>query len=62
MSNMVFLESWSNAVLGEMFTRAILVILVKPGLLFSYGEEDGGECVLSPGHSAKPILELPLQS
>lgn len=35
------LESQSNAVLGEKFTRAILIILVKPGLLSSYSEEEG---------------------
>ena len=36
-----FLESQSNAVFGEKFTRAILIILVKPGLLSSYNEEEG---------------------
>lgn len=35
------LESRSNAVLGEKFSRAILIILVKPGLLSSYSEEEG---------------------
>lgn len=35
------LESRSNAVFGEKFTRAILIILVKPGLLSSYSEEEG---------------------
>lgn len=34
------LESWPNAVLSEKFTRAKLIILVKPGLLSSYTEEE----------------------
>lgn len=40
------LESRSNVVLGEKFTRAILIILVKPGLLSSYSEEGVSVCFL----------------
>jgi hypothetical protein len=38
------LESWPNAVLGEKFTRAMLTILVKPGLS-RYTEEEAGVCI-----------------